>query len=75
MSEAIDITDALLAELPGMIVEAQVHVARVANPTLTMLFWRIGQRIHCEILREKHTVYGKQIVAGLRRHLTAEFDA
>ena len=78
MSEAKDIikpTDALLAELRGMIVEARCHVAQAANAALTMLFWRIGQRIHRDILREKRAVYGKQIVAALGRHLTSEFGA
>ena len=76
MSEAIDIikpTDALLTDMRGIIVEARGYVAQVANATLTTLFWRIGQRILCEILREKRAVYGKQIVAALGRHLTAEF--
>ena len=40
-----------------------------------MLFWGIEQHIHCGILREKRAVYGKQIVAALGRHLTAEFGA
>ena len=72
MSEANDIikpTDALLAELRGMIVEARDQVAQVANAALTMLFWRIGQRIHRDILREKRADYGKRIVASLGRQL------
>ena len=78
MSEANDIikpTDALLAELRGMIAEARDQVAQAANAALTMLFWRIGQRIHSDILREKRADYGKRIVASLGRHLTAEFGA
>ncbi len=78
MSEANDIikpTDALLAELRGMIAEARGQVAQVTNAALTMLFWKIGQRIHRDILGKKRADYGKRIVASLGRHLTAEFGA
>ena len=78
MSEANDIikpTDVLLAELRGMIEEARGQVAQVTNAALTMLFWKIGQRIHRDILGKKRADYGKRIVASLGRHLTAEFGA
>ena len=78
MSKAKDIinsTDALLAELRGMIVEARVHVSQAANAALTTLYWRIGQRIHHDILNGKRADYGKRIVATLGRHLTTEFGA
>ena len=78
MSEANDIikpTDALLAELRGMIAEARGQVAQVTNAALTMLFWKIGQRIHRDILGKKRADYGKRIVASLGRHLTVEFGA
>ena len=78
MSKANDIinpTDALLAELRGMIAEAREQVAQVANAALTMLYWRMGQRIHRDILGEKRADYGKRIVASLRRQLAAEFGA
>ncbi len=78
MNEANDIikpTDALLAELRGMIAEARGQVAQVTNAALTMLFWKIGQRIHRDILGKKRADYGKRIVASLGRHLTAEFGA
>ena len=78
MSDANDIinsTNVLLAELRGIIVEARGRVAQVANAALTMLYWRVGQRIHRDILEEKRADYGKRIVASLGRQLGAEFGA
>jgi len=34
-----------------------------------MLYWRIGRRIHTEILRGERAGYGEQIVAMLARQL------
>ena len=53
--------------------ETYLPLSEVANVTLTMLFWKIEQRIHRDILREKRADNSKQIVAALGRHLTAEF--
>ena len=78
MSEASDVvtpTDALLAELRTMIVETRGQVAQVANAALTMLYWRVGQRIHRDTLGGKRAEYGKRIVATLGRQLAAEFGA
>ena len=78
MSKADNIIESpklLLAELRGIIGEAREQVAQVANATLTMLYWRIGKRIHHDVLGEKRADYGKQIVASLGRQLAAEFGA
>ena len=40
---------------------------------LTALYWRIGNRIHQEVLRSKRAEYGERIVVALSRQLTAEF--
>ena len=72
-NDIINSTDALLAELRaelrGMIAEARIHVSQVANAALTTLYWRIGQRIHHDILTGKRADYGKRIVASLGRQL------
>ena len=74
-NDFINSTDDLLAELRGMITEARDHVSQAANAALTTLYWKIGQRIHHDILTEKRADYGKRIVASLGRHLTTEFGA
>jgi hypothetical protein len=40
---------------------------------LTLLYWRIGDRIHREILGSQRADYGEEIVTTLSRELTADF--
>jgi hypothetical protein len=42
-------------------------VATAVNAGLTMLYWRIGNRVNGETLKGKRGAYGKQIVATLSR--------
>jgi DUF1016 N-terminal domain len=56
-----------------MIAEARQDVARQVNSALALLYWRVGQRIRRDILKEKRAEYGKQIVSAVGRELTAEF--
>lgn len=37
------------------------------------MYWRIGQRVHVEILGGERAAYGQQIVASLGERLAAEF--
>ena len=63
----------LLADVRGMILEARQTVARGVNAALVLLYWKIGQRIQRDILKEKRAEYGEQIVAALGRQLEREF--
>jgi len=64
---------ALLKDLRELITEARQDVARQVNSALVLLYWRVGKRIHQDILREKRAEYGEQIVATLSQQLTEEF--
>jgi predicted nuclease of restriction endonuclease-like (RecB) superfamily len=66
-------TDALLAELRGLIESARQHVAQTANATLTMLYWHVGQRIRREVLQDRRAEYGTQIVATVSRQLMRDY--
>lgn len=59
------IEQSLFIELSQLIEQSQQQVFSYANSTLTVLFWRIGQRINDEILRNKRAEYAKQIVSTL----------
>ena len=51
-----------------------VAVQRSANDAeLTGLYWRIGQRIHTDILGSQRAGYGEEIVSTLGRQLVAEY--
>lgn len=65
----------LLNEIRGLIAEARGHVASTANATLTMLYWKVGQRIRTEVLRDQRAAYGERIVASVGRQLSAEYGA
>jgi predicted nuclease of restriction endonuclease-like (RecB) superfamily len=63
----------LLADLRQLIAEARQDVARQVNSTLVLLYWRVGQRIRQDILKEKRAEYGQQIVSAVARQLEMEF--
>ena len=63
----------LLSELRGLINQAREYVSKTANSTLTMLYWRIGQRIQREVLFDGRAEYGEAIVATLSRQLVLDY--
>ena len=58
---------ALLADIRGMIEEARAAVAATVNAGLTLLYWRIGQRINDEVLQGERAAYGREISATLAK--------
>jgi hypothetical protein len=60
----------LLIEIRSLIEEARRQTAAAVNIGLTALYWRIGNRIHREVLGEERAAYGEQIVATLSRQLS-----
>lgn len=43
----------LLGDLRSLIVEARQDLARTVNSALVMLYWKVGQRIRQDLLKEK----------------------
>ncbi|NLI08839.1 MAG: DUF1016 domain-containing protein [Thermotogaceae bacterium] len=66
-------TDKLLGDIRKMIDETRSVVAATVNTGLTMLYWRIGQRIGLEILKGSRAEYGEEIVSTVSRHLEMEY--
>ncbi|MBA3623161.1 MAG: DUF1016 domain-containing protein [Methylibium sp.] len=62
----------LVGDVRRLIVEAKAGLATTVNAALTMLYWRIGQRIRNEVLGGERAGYGEQIVVSLARQLEAE---
>lgn len=73
MHDPVKNHDNLLADLRGMIREAQTTVVAVVNAGLTALYWNIGRRINSDVLDNERAEYGKKIVATLSRQLETEF--
>lgn len=65
----------LLAEIRNLIAEARQAVATAVNAGLTMLYWRIGKRIHEEVLKGERAAYGEKIVNALSAQLVAEYGS
>ena len=64
---------AILTEVREIILSARQTVARGVDTALVALYWKVGQRIRTEILREKRAEYGEEIVSTLSQQLTTEF--
>jgi predicted nuclease of restriction endonuclease-like (RecB) superfamily len=63
----------LLADLRQLIDEARRSAAIAVNAGLTLMYWRIGQRIRTDILGRTRAGYGEEIISTLSRQLAAEF--
>ena len=63
----------LIPELRELIIETREQIAQTVNAGLTLLHWKIGDRIRREVLREKRADYGGEIVVSLARQLEPEF--
>lgn len=61
--------DELFRDVKRIIDEARQKVASVVNSTLTLMYWKIGQRINVDVLNGERAEYGKQIVATLSTQL------
>ena len=67
------IQEELLIDLRHLITDTRSAVAVTINAGLTLLYWRIGERIHREILGKERAGYGEQIVHALSAQLRLEF--
>lgn len=63
----------LISDVRQLIESARKRVAIAVNAELTMLYWRIGERIHKEILKGKRAEYGVEIVPTLSAQLVFDY--
>ena len=66
-------TDSLLAEIRALIEDTRRHVAQTANSALTLLHWRLGERISREVLQGQRASYGEEILPTLSAKLVPEY--
>lgn len=60
-------------DVVALIHHAKHRAATAINAELTLLYWHVGQRIRQDILGNERADYGKQIIQGLSKVLTAQF--
>lgn len=65
--------DQLLTDIRSLIERAHQQAGQAVNAAQTYMYWRIGQRIHTELLGSERAPYGAQIVATLSRQLVQEY--
>ena len=63
----------LLGDIHSLITETRRQTVAAVNVGLTLLYWRIGQRIRSEVLGDKRADYGAEIVVSLSRQLTSDY--
>lgn len=73
LASTADSSELLLRELRGLITDARRQATAAVNFSLTILYWRSGNRIRREVLQSQRAGYGEQIVVTLSRELVAEF--
>jgi hypothetical protein len=66
-------SETLVQDLRQLISDARRHAASVVNSALTLLYWRVGDRIRRDVLQNERARYGEQILATLSQELIAEF--
>ena len=65
----------LLGDIRVLIEAARQRAASAVNSELTMLYWRIGQRIHTQILEGRRADYGEEVVLTLATQLVKEYGS
>lgn len=63
----------LLRDVTELIRQARAAAALAGNAALVQLYWRVGQRIRTEVLKEQRAGCGEEIGSILSSQLTAEF--
>jgi len=63
----------VLDDIRKLIESARGRVATYANAELTMLYWKVGERIRREILQEKRAEYGQEILLTLSAKLASDY--
>lgn len=65
--------DKLYSDICKLVEDARAFVASTANKTMTILYWKIGERINIDFLDGKRAEYGKQIVSQLATQLQENY--
>lgn len=66
---------ALIGDIRALIEAARQRAASAVNSELTMLYWRIGQRIHTQVLGGQRAGYGEEVVLTLAAQLVKEYGS
>jgi len=65
----------LLGDIRTMIEVARQRATSAVNSELTMLYWRIGLRIHTQVLEGRRADYGEEVLPTLATQLVKEYGS
>ncbi|GEM_PF-4478663 len=60
----------LLEQIKNLIEQTKNNVAVAVNSSMTMMYWKIGNKINQNILNNQRAEYGKEIVATVSQKLS-----
>jgi len=63
----------LLNDIRALIEESRRQTATAVNMGLTLLYWRVGQRIRQDVLKGERAEYGKEILSTLSTELEPKY--
>jgi predicted nuclease of restriction endonuclease-like (RecB) superfamily len=63
----------LLGDIRVLVEAARQRAASAVNSELTMLYWRIGQRIHIQVLEGRRADYGEEVLSTLAAQLVKDY--
>lgn len=65
----------LLGDIRTLIEVARQRATTAVNSELTMLYWRIGLRIHTQVLEGRRAGYGEEVLPTLATQLVKEYGS
>lgn len=65
----------LLGDIRALIESSRQRAASAVNSELTMLYWRIGQRIYTQVLDGRRADYGEEVLLTLAAQLVQEYGS
>jgi predicted nuclease of restriction endonuclease-like (RecB) superfamily len=69
----MSVDSALLGDIRELIESARQRATAAVNSELSMLYWRIGQRIHTQVLSGRRAGYGEEILSTLAAQLVRDY--
>ena len=72
-SQVVLTATTLLTDLRHVIEQSRLTAAAAVNASLTLMYWKVGQRVKTELLQIARNAYGEKIVSTLAQALTLEY--
>lgn len=74
-NKKIDKKDNFVQDVKQLIADIRQQVAISVNDEISVLYWKIGQRIKTEIIGNKRAEYGKLVIKDMSENLTSEYGS